>query len=173
MTDLWIIFAGEKNIMISPIMEKYFKTIQIRWSDVDQNRHLRHSAYYDFGALVRFSLMSEHGLTAKKLEELSIGPILFREEAIFRREIKPEDKITVDVELTKMNHDFSRWSLRHNFRKEDGTLAAVVTMDGAWIDLKTRKLAIPNAFAQSVFDLIPKSDNLRLELRSKELEMYQ
>src|SRR6188768_130874 len=151
-------------------MEKYSKTMQIRWSDIDQNRHLRHSVYYDFGALVRIAFLSEMGLTTKKLEELSIGPILFREEAIFRREIRLEDKITVDVELTKMNHDFSRWSLRHNFHKEDGTLAAVVTMDGAWIDLKTRKLAIPGAFVQSVFDTIPKSDNLRMELRDKEIE---
>ena len=147
--------------------------MQIRWSDIDQNRHIRHSIYYDFGALVRISFLSEQGLTTKKLEEFSIGPILFREEAIFRREIRLEDKITVDVELTKMNHDFSRWSLRHNFNKEDGTLAAVVTMDGAWIDLKTRKLAIPVAFVQSVFDTFPKSDNLRMELRDKEIEMFQ
>jgi acyl-CoA thioester hydrolase len=154
-------------------MEKYSKTMQIRWSDVDQNRHLRHSVYYDFGALVRISFMSEQGLTARKLEELSIGPILFREEAIFRHEIRPEDKITVDVELTKMNQDFSRWSLRQHFRKEDCTLSAIVTMDGAWIDLNTRKLAIPNSFAQSVFDLFPKSVNLKMVLKNNDIEMYQ
>jgi len=147
--------------------------MQIRWSDIDQNRHLRHSVYYDFGAMVRFAFMRDQGLSLKKLEELSIGPILFREEAIFRREIRPEERITVDVELTKMNHDFSRWSLRHNFHKQDGTLAAVVSMDGAWIDLKTRKLAVPSDFIQSVFDTFPKSDNLKLELKDKEIEMYQ
>jgi acyl-CoA thioester hydrolase len=152
-------------------MEKYSKTMQIRWSDIDQNRHLRHSVYYDFGAMVRIAFLSEMGLTTKKLEELSAGPILFREEAIFRREIKLEDIVTVDVELTKMNNDFSRWSLRHNFIKEDGTLAAIVTMDGAWINLKSRKLAIPGEFIQSVFDLFPKSDNLKMELLSGEVEM--
>jgi acyl-CoA thioester hydrolase len=152
-------------------MENYSKTMQIRWSDIDQNRHLRHSVYYDFGAMVRIAFLSELGLTTKKLEELSTGPILFREEAIFRREIKMEDKIMVDVELTKMNHDFSRWSLRHNFTKEDGTLAALVTMDGAWLDLKTRKLTIPGKLIQSVFDSFPKSDNLKMEIRNEEAEM--
>ena len=147
--------------------------MQIRWSDIDQNRHLRHSVYYDFGALVRISFLSEQGLTTKKLEELAIGPILFREEAIFRREIKLEDKITVDIELTKMTHDFSRWSIRHNFTKEDGTLAAIVTMDGAWIDMKTRKLSVPGVFEQSVFEIMPKSDQLKIELKDKELEMFQ
>ena len=147
--------------------------MQIRWSDIDQNRHLRHSVYYDFGALVRIAFLSEMGLTTKKLEELSIGPILFREEAIFRREIKLEDTVTVNVELTKMNNDFSRWSLRHNFHKQDGTLAAVVTMDGAWIDLKTRKLTLPGAFVQSVFDSFLKSDNLKMEMKTDNIEMYQ
>jgi len=154
-------------------MEKYSKTMQIRWSDIDQNRHLRHSVYYDFGALVRIAFLSEMGLTTKKLEELAIGPILFREEAIFRKEIKLEDTVTVNVELTKMNHDFSRWSLRHNFHKEDGMLAAVVTMDGAWIDLKTRKLTTPGAFVQSVFDSFPKSDNLKMEMNTEKMEMFQ
>jgi acyl-CoA thioester hydrolase len=154
-------------------MEKYSKAIQIRWSDIDQNRHLRHSVYYDFGALVRISFLSEQGLTTKKLKELSIGPILFREEAIFRREIKLEDTITVDIELTKMTHDFSRWSVRHHFTKGDGTVAAIVTMDGAWIDLKNRKLTTPNDFIQSVFDTIPKSDNLKMELKSESMEMFQ
>ena len=152
-------------------MAKYSKTIQIRWADIDQNRHLRHSVYYDFGALVRIAFLSEQGLTTKKLEELSIGPILFREEAIFRREIKLEDKVTVDIELIKMNQDFSRWSLRHHFVKEDGTLAAIVSMEGAWIDLKSRKLTIPGAFVQSVFDSLPKSDHLKMELRTEEVEM--
>lgn len=100
-------------------MTAYSQPIQIRWADIDANRHLRHSAYYDYGAAVRMMFLSGHGLTTKKLEELQIGPILFREEAIFRREIILEDKIFIDVEMIKATPDLSRWSLRHNFLKED------------------------------------------------------
>jgi len=75
-------------------MEKFLLPIQVRWSDIDQNRHLRHSAYYDYGATVRIACFSQHGLTNMKFEELHIGPILFREEAVFKREIKFEDRIT-------------------------------------------------------------------------------
>ena len=46
---------------------------------------------------------SENGLSTQKLEELQIGPISFREEAIFRREIRLEDKITVDVDVSTCN----------------------------------------------------------------------
>ena len=66
-------------------MQKFALPIQVRWSDIDQNRHLRHSVYYDYGATVRISCFSEHGLTNLKFEELHIGPILFREEAVFKR----------------------------------------------------------------------------------------
>jgi acyl-CoA thioester hydrolase len=136
--------------------QPYSLKMQIRWADIDANRHLRHSAYFDFGATVRMMFMSENGLTTGKLEELQIGPILFREEAIFRREIKLEDEITVDVVLVKSTPDFSRWSLRHNFHKADGVLAAVINLDAAWIDTKLRKLTSPNSFVRQIFENLPK-----------------
>ena len=138
-------------------MEKFSLPIQVRWSDIDQNRHLRHSVYYDYGATVRISCFSEHGLTNLKFEELHIGPILFREEAVFRREIKFEDRVTVDMEVTKATHDFARWSIRHQFYKDDGTLSATLNMDGAWIDIGKRKLTVPSMHVQKIFDDFPKS----------------
>ena len=143
-------------------MQSYSKKVQVRWSDIDQNRHLRHSAYYDFGAMIRIDFLSKHGLTTSKMEELNIGPILFREEAIFRREIKLEDPITIDIELVKATPDFCRWSMRHNFRKEDGSLAAIVSMDGAWIDIAKRKTTVPDEFVQQVFNAMPRSNDYRL-----------
>ena len=138
-------------------MQKFSLPIQVRWSDIDQNRHLRHSVYYDYGATVRISCFSDHGLTNLKFEELHIGPILFREEAIFKREIKFEDKITVDMEVTKATRDFARWSIRHQFFKEDNTLSAILTMDGAWIDVRKRRLTVPDEYVQKIFDDFPKS----------------
>jgi acyl-CoA thioester hydrolase len=140
-------------------MQKFSLPIQVRWSDIDQNRHLRHSAYYDYGATVRIACFSEHGLTNLKFEELHIGPILFREEAIFKREIKFEDKITVDMTVTKATSDYSRWSIRHHFFKDDGTLCAVLNLDGAWIDIVKRKLAVPDEFILSIFQDFPKADD--------------
>ena len=138
-------------------MKKYTMPIQIRWADIDQNRHLRHSAYYDYGAAVRMTFLNEHGLTTEKMEELKIGPVLFREEAVFKREIKLEDKITIDIEILKAASDFSRWSIRHSIVKEDGTVAAVIQVDGAWIDLSKRKLAMPTDFIKDIFKDFPVS----------------
>src|SRR5258708_39768715 len=105
-------------------MNTYSRAIQIRWSDMDANRHLRHSAYYDYAAAMRIMVLSDSGLTLSKLEEFEIGPILFREEAIFKREIRLDDKITLDVVMVRSTPDFSRWSLRDQFIKENGSIAS-------------------------------------------------
>jgi acyl-CoA thioester hydrolase len=139
-------------------MQKFELPIQVRWSDIDQNRHLRHSAYYDYGATTRIACFSQHGLTNLKFEELHIGPILFREEAVFKREVKFEDRVWVDLSVTKATPDFSRWSMRHHIYKNENVLAAIITMDGAWIDMAKRKLATPNDFIQQVFSDFPKAD---------------
>ena len=147
-------------------MQKFSLPIQIRWSDIDQNRHLRHSAYYDYGAMARIGCFNEQGLTTTKLEELNIGPILFREEAIFKREIKFEDKIVIDMQLLKSTPDYGRWSIRHQLFKEDKTLAAIITVEGAWIDIAKRKLAVPNEYIQSLFADFPKAENFEwIELK--------
>ena len=141
--------------------EVFSRVIQIRWADIDANRHLRHSAYYDYGATLRMMLFSESGLSTKKLEELQIGPILFREEATFRREIRLEDEITVDVALVRATLNYGRWSFRHNFTKSDGHLAAIINIDAAWIDLVKRKLTVPGEFVQSILERCPRSEDFQ------------
>lgn len=133
------------------------QSIQIRWADIDANRHLRHSVYYDYGASMRMNALTAEGLSMKKLEELRIGPILFREEGIFKREIIFEDVISIDVQLVRSGRNFARWSLRHHFTKADGTLAAIINIDGAWIDVVKRKLAIPDPFIIHIFEKFPKA----------------
>jgi acyl-CoA thioester hydrolase len=148
-------------------MSTFSMPIHIRWADIDANRHLRHSVYYDFAAAGRMKLLSERGLTTSRLEEFQIGPILFREEAIFRREIKLEDKIALTVELYKSTEDYSRWSLRHTFLKEDGSLATTLNIDGAWMDLSLRKLSRPNEFIQKIFSEFPKSTDFEWTVSTK------
>ena len=143
-------------------MEKYILPIQIRWADIDQNRHLRHSVYYDFGAFIRITFLSNHGLTTSKLEELKVGPVIFREEAIFKKEIKLEDNVQIDVEMVRSSPDYSRWTLRHNFLKGDGILAAVINLEGAWIDIEKRKLTVPGPLIQKAFDAFPKAHDFTL-----------
>lgn len=137
----------------------YSIPIQIRWADIDANNHLRHSVYYDFGAMCRMKFMSDYGLTMKRLEELKVGPIILREEAVFKKEVHFHDLITLSVSIYKAKKDFTRWSLIHHLTKADGTVATIMTIDGAWLDLEKRKISVPNQEVISVFNQFPKSEN--------------
>ncbi|MBC7873930.1 MAG: acyl-CoA thioesterase [Ferruginibacter sp.] len=123
-------------------MESFVLPVQVRWSDLDPNFHLRHSVYYDWGALCRVAFLSKTGLTWERMHQLQIGPILFREECIFKREIRLGDPVTVDMKLVKAKRDFSRFTIRHEINKDPSTVSAILTVDIAWINGVTRKLAV-------------------------------
>ena len=82
-------------------MSDFSRIIQIRWSDLDPNFHLRHSVYYDWGAFCRVEFLNEYGLTAEVMQSLQFGPILFKEECVFRREIKLGDVVTINLQLIR------------------------------------------------------------------------
>jgi acyl-CoA thioester hydrolase len=138
---------------------KTFYKGQVLWSQIDANRHLRHSAYADFCAQARSNMLQALGLSLDTFAKQKIGPILFREELIYHREVRLDEIIHVDVELTKLNLSNARFSFRHSVYKEDGTLSATVNVDGAWLDLANRKLTnIPQEWYK-VLDSIPKSED--------------
>ncbi len=143
-------------------METFIKPIQIRWSDIDPNFHVLHSKYYDFGAYSRIAFFVEQGFTTAMMKEQHIGPILFREECIYKREINFGDEVTIDLRITKCTTDYSRWSMEHRLWKNSDTLAAVMSVDGAWMDTEKRKLALPPSIVTSIFDAAPKAENFQL-----------
>jgi len=138
-------------------MNDFSRIIQIRWSDLDPNFHLRHSVYYDWGAYSRIEFLNEFGLTAEVMQRLQFGPILFREECVFRREIKSGDEVKIDLQLIRSKKDFSRWSIQHQITKNGDILCAVLTVDGAWMNVVQRKLTSPPDQVHEVFNKMPES----------------
>ena len=121
----------------------YSLTYHVRWAEMDPNGHLRHSAYADFAADQRVALLARLGYDLKKFAELRLGPILFREETKFLKEIHLGEAIRVEGVLASLSEDGSRWTIVHTIYKADGRVAATVTVDGAWLDLALRKLRQP------------------------------
>jgi len=138
-------------------MKNIYYEGHVLWSQIDANRHLRHSAYADFGAQARLNLLNSIGLDDTIFSELNIGPILFREELLYYREIMAGDKVFVTCEMTRARADGSRFSFRHEIFRSDLIKAAVINIDGAWIDLNKRKLiSLPDEINLK-FNTIPKS----------------
>lgn len=140
-------------------MNNFTCKVEVRWADLDPNFHLRHSVYYDYGAYCRIQYLYSHNITAQFMHQHSFGPIIFREEAVFKKEIRLGDAITVDVKLAKARKDFSRWTMQHYIFKDDEIVAAVITLDGAWIDTVKRKLVVPPGEVLKTFELAPKTEN--------------
>lgn len=136
-------------------MEKLIIPVQVRWADIDANFHVRHSVYYDWGATVRMHYLEQCGLTTQVMQENNIGPILFREECKFRREIRFGDPVTLQFGLLAATRSFSRWTIRQTIFKNPETPAAILTIEGAWMNTIARKLSAPPAIAVEVFSKMP------------------
>lgn len=137
------------------------KALDLRWSDIDPNMHLRHSVYYDFGAQLRTEVLNHIGLTMSVFAKEKIGPVLFKEECVFKREIHFGDKVSIDFEILGLSKDMERFAFRHRLVKDDGTLCAVITLNGAWIDTIKRKLTTPPQVIASSFDHLPKAEDFQ------------
>lgn len=144
-------------------MDVYTQPVEVRWSDLDPNFHLRHSVYYDWGAFVRLTYLGTSGITPAYLQEHHIGPILFREECVFKREVVFGDQVVLNIELIRSRRDASRWTMRHQVIKNGDTVAAVITVDGAWLDTARRKLAVPPVDIRQLYERFPKSDGFAWE----------
>ena len=137
----------------------YRQKFTTKWADFDPNRHMRHSAYYDYAAEIRVRFFSHYGYAIEEFAKWHIGPILFKEEASFYKEISLGEDIEVDMKLEAASENLERWRFTHNIIKADGAIAATVKVYGAWIDTHKRKLtAPPEAFIRIFKDLAKTAD---------------
>lgn len=142
-------------------MTSYFKPVEIRWSDLDPNFHLRHSVYYDFGAYIRMCFLTEHGLSTSVLVQYNLGPILFREECIFKREIHFNDTVSINLVLKQCSSTYSRWTMQHEIIKNGNIVSAIITVDGAWMDIAKRKLTVPAEIVTPAFEQLPRAEDFK------------
>lgn len=135
-------------------MSKYQKLFETRWSDFDANNHMRHTVYNDCAAQLRLQLLQDFNLGMKELSKMGIGPILFKEETRYLREVHIGDNIIVDVEIVSLTQDGRKWNMLHHiYKQSNGELAATVYVEGAWIDLQKRKTApAPSGFTPADLD---------------------
>ena len=84
----------------------HLKQFEIRWSDLDANRHVANSAYSDLLVETRMSFLREKGFSQKEFAEYDIGPVVFSEEFFYLREIMPSETVQVGTELLANSADF-------------------------------------------------------------------
>ncbi|WP_196885346.1 thioesterase family protein [Aureivirga sp. CE67] len=134
-------------------------TFKSKWADFDPNRHMRHSAYNDYAAEARVRFLMENGFDILKLNKMNLGPILFKEETNFLREINLGEDITVTVCLAGMSENGDRFKFQHQIIKPNGVVAAEVIVTGAWLDLAKRKLSVPPSDILEMMDKVDRTSD--------------
>jgi acyl-CoA thioester hydrolase len=121
----------------------FSRSYEVIWADLDANAHMRHTAYMDYAAQVRLAWLQEMGFSIERLSQAGVGPILFTETTSYRREVRGGERIEVQLELTGLSENRKHWRFRQPILKAGGELAALVEVQGAWLDLRARKVAPP------------------------------
>ena len=140
------------------VTERSIERVSIRWADIDANFHLRHSVYYDLGSQQRINALAAGGLHMSDMQQGGFGPVLFREECRFLKEIKPEDAIDLQVMVTALSRDYRKFAFRHLFMKGEARCAELV-VEGAWFDARQRKVFAPPPIVVKAVESIPRSDD--------------
>jgi len=137
------------------------KTLFAGWGDMDFNAHMRNTAYLDKSGDVRMFFFAEHGFPGSEFTRLRIGPVVRKDEVEYFREIGLLEPFEVSLALAGQSEDGSRFLLRNEFIKADGRTAARVTSSGGWLDLATRKLAVPPAALLEAMGDLPRTKDFQ------------
>lgn len=137
-------------------------TFEVRWSDLDANVHVRHSAYADYCATARLRCLAENGFTMKDFGAHHVGPVLFKETLTYLKEIPPDVLVRVTMKNAGLSADRRKWRIRHElFRSNDGALAAIVEVDGAWMNTELRKISPPPAMLKAAFEAVERTEDFK------------
>lgn len=133
----------------------------VRWQDLDVNWHLRNTAYADFGTHTRIAYLAEHGFGPERILAERMGPVIFREETRYLKEVRFGGRLSYDFRVAGLSDDASHFELEHRATRDDGETAAVLRVEGAWMDLDLRKLRRPPADLKAIFEAIERTEDFR------------
>ena len=146
---------------VTEVAGRFQRGFRVGWGDVDGNAHMGNRAFLDRSADTRILFFGEHGFHASRFVAERIGPVIVRDELVYRKELRLLDDFTVDLEALGLSSDGSRFELRNTFRTSSGEVAAVVTSEGVWFDLDKRKPRAPPSELDAVQRLVPRADGFR------------
>jgi len=148
-------------------MDAYTMTYEVRWTDIDANRHVRYSAYIDAAAELRYRYFTQHDLPPEAFDRLGVGPVYTSLNANFYREVRLGETITITYLLTGLSESGIRWKVRHDFLKANGKKAVTVALEGTILDLATRQPTRPTPEVMAVFLQVPHSSDFEVLSESR------
>jgi acyl-CoA thioester hydrolase len=137
----------------------FSKTLFAGWGDMDFNAHMKNTAFLDKAADVRMLFFAENGFPMAEFSRLRIGPVIMKDEIEYRKEVGLLQEIVITLMTAGGSPDGSRFLLRNEICRPDGTLCARVTSAGGWLDLAARKLVAPPPALFPAIESLPKTSD--------------
>ena len=161
-------------------MSDYHYKFEVRWSDIDANKHLANSSYVEYCAQTRMAFMNTHKMGLKELSRWGIGPVILHERYSFFKEILPDQSVYVSAEIAGMSADASIYRFLHKFYLPYGTHCATAEATGVWIDVMLRKSTTPpddilevmNEFANEKVKTLTRQDLKELPFKPENVEPF-
>jgi acyl-CoA thioester hydrolase len=124
-------------------MSAFVKKMEVRWADLDPNRHLASTAYGSLFVEARFAFMESNGFGQREFQQHGIGPVVLWERFHYLREIGERGNVFVDLALKGASEDRLIYRFAQSLFDREGALSAYAEITFGWLDLKTRKLIVP------------------------------
>ena len=140
----------------------YTKEFDVRWSDLDANRHMANSAYQNFMSHTRMAFLIENNFGQREMAQYETGPVIFNENIFYFKEIHQGKPVTVSCEVTGMSEDGSLFSFTHNFYDYKGRNVARGLMTGAWMNLRERKITALHPELHDKIKNFPRSSGFKV-----------
>ncbi len=127
--------AEENTTAASRVFEITFR---IRWNEMDANGHVNNMYYQSYFDEARFDMFMKSGMDFDLMRSDGIGPVLYRAEFDYLRELKHPDEAVIRswMEPPKDNRAVIHQEL---LRRSDGKLVCKAKMHGMFFDFKNRK----------------------------------
>lgn len=142
--------------------EIFERTFKVGWAHVDLNGHLRNTAYIDLAVDVRLMYFEANGFPVSEFGRLGFGPVIGRDEIDYRREVRLMENVTIDLLLDGVAADASRFRLRQDIRRSDGTHAARLISVGGWLSFATRKLIVSPQKVIEIWTGLKRTENFEV-----------
>ena len=140
----------------------FTQQFDIRWSDLDPNRHVANATYANLMTEIRLGFLRENGISQAFFAKHAVGPVIFSEEFYYIKEVMPNARVTVGVELLAHTADARLMKFSQYLFNEQQKLSVYSETFFGWMNLDERKLIAPPEELFATLDKMSKAPGYHL-----------
>lgn len=123
-------------------MPTFHYTTTVNPDQIDILGHLNNASYLAIFEAARWAVLGENGTAWETLTAAGVAPVILSVNLQFRREVRVGE--TLKIESTFQATSPQRFTVHQRMLGADGGLRASAEIQSAFLDVSTRKLAVPS-----------------------------